>query len=231
VSASLCLLFGALVVTLPTDRLTLAWTHSVQKTPWEEDYRLEEGALRLAEARIQGSGAGMEVPPGAVLRDGIYHYRPALDRLPELRLALSHYTWFLPSAPAALRAGVSRVTRARGDARAEEGPMCPDSSGYGERLRQMIDSGRTGDKIPVCDPAAAPFESDAEASGHPTGERLLAREAAARHAEAHRVAGAPPGHAHPNSGLKQPQSGLPWLLVWTMIIIGAFAIVVGALQF
>jgi hypothetical protein len=107
--------------------------------------------------------------------------------------------------------------------------MSPDSGG-GERLRRMIDAGRTGDKIPVADPAAAPFESDAEASGNPTGGALLAREAAAQHEAAHR-AGAPKGHGHPHSGLKQPASGLPWLMVWTMIVIGAFGIVVGALQF
>jgi hypothetical protein len=34
-----------------------------------------------------------------------------------------------------------------------------------ERLRQNIDSGRTGDKVPVADPAAAPLGTDDEAGG------------------------------------------------------------------
>jgi coenzyme F420-dependent glucose-6-phosphate dehydrogenase len=36
-----------------------------------------------------------------------------------------------------------------------------------ERLRHEIDSGRTGDKIPHPDPAAAPLGADDEAGGHP----------------------------------------------------------------
>jgi hypothetical protein len=35
-----------------------------------------------------------------------------------------------------------------------------------ERLRHDIDSGRTGDKIPHPDPAAAPLGADDEAGGH-----------------------------------------------------------------
>jgi hypothetical protein len=34
-----------------------------------------------------------------------------------------------------------------------------------ERLRRNIDSGRTGDKVPVTDPAAAPLGTDDEAGG------------------------------------------------------------------
>jgi len=91
VSAAICLVFGA-VLALPTDHLTLQWTHSVQKTLWQEDYRIESGRLALTEARIAGSGAGMEPPPGAVLRDGIWHYRPDLAPLAELEIAESHFT-------------------------------------------------------------------------------------------------------------------------------------------
>lgn len=36
----------------------------------------------------------------------------------------------------------------------------------GERVRGAIDAGRTGDKIPYADPAAAPLGTDAEAAGH-----------------------------------------------------------------
>jgi len=91
VSAAICLVFGA-VLALPTDHLTLQWTHSVQKTLWQEDYRVEDGRLVLSEARIASSGAGMEPPPGAVLRGGVWHYRPALAPLPELEIVESHFT-------------------------------------------------------------------------------------------------------------------------------------------
>ena len=90
-SAAICLVFGA-VLALPTDHLTLEWTHSVQKTLWQEDYRVEKSGLVLSEARIAGSGAGMEPPPGAVLRDGVWHYRPDLAPLPALEIVESHFT-------------------------------------------------------------------------------------------------------------------------------------------
>jgi hypothetical protein len=91
VSAAICLVFGA-VLALPTDHVTLQWIHSVQKTLWEEDYRVESGNLVLTEARIAGSGAGMEPPAGAVLQDGLWHYRPNLAPLPELAIAESPFT-------------------------------------------------------------------------------------------------------------------------------------------
>lgn len=38
-----------------------------------------------------------------------------------------------------------------------------------ERLRGDIDAGRTGDKVPFSDPAAAPLGTDDEAAGHSAG--------------------------------------------------------------
>jgi hypothetical protein len=68
---AVCLLVaGALRAMLPTTEFTLAWTHSVQKTRWEERYRVAGSDLQLVEARIQSSGAGMDPPPQARLRDG-----------------------------------------------------------------------------------------------------------------------------------------------------------------
>ncbi len=82
----LCLIVaGAIQATLPATEFTLAWTHSVQKTRWEEHYRVAGHDLLLIEARIQGSGAGMEPPTDAKLRDGWWTWQPQL-RLPELRL-------------------------------------------------------------------------------------------------------------------------------------------------
>ncbi|MFL1876979.1 hypothetical protein ACIKT0_17815, partial [Hansschlegelia beijingensis] len=65
-----------------------------------------------------------------------------------------------------------------GDSRAAPGRMTEtmtagSTSAAGvERLRDAIDSGRTGDKAPFTDPAAAPLGADDEAAGTPpTAER------------------------------------------------------------
>ena len=88
---TLCLAAGALSATLAVHAFTLAWTHSIEKTRWEEDWRIESGGLALGEARIRGSGAGMEPPADAVLRDGVWRYRPVLPPQTRLRLAHSPY--------------------------------------------------------------------------------------------------------------------------------------------
>lgn len=82
---------------VPVREFTLAWTHSIEKTRWEEDYVVvdEPSArprLRATAARVRGSGAGMEPPPGAVLRGGWYEYTPSTPDLPELLLTRSAYT-------------------------------------------------------------------------------------------------------------------------------------------
>jgi hypothetical protein len=91
-AAALCLVAGALTATVPAASFTLAWTHSVEKLLWEEDYLVAGAWLHATGARIRGSGAGMEPPEGAVLRRGAWHYRPADRWLRELRLARSAFT-------------------------------------------------------------------------------------------------------------------------------------------
>ncbi|MGB3706006.1 MAG: DUF1850 domain-containing protein [Castellaniella sp.] len=82
---------------VPVRAFTLAWTHSIEKIRWEEDYTVQadpDGRPRLVpgQARIRGSGAGMEPPPDAVLRrDGWYVYQPHTRPLDELRLTRSPY--------------------------------------------------------------------------------------------------------------------------------------------
>ena len=71
---------------LPVPSFTLAWNHTIEKIRWEEDYRVTPGGLLLGEARVRGSGAGMEIPDGAVLREGAWHYRRQLPPLQPLRL-------------------------------------------------------------------------------------------------------------------------------------------------
>jgi hypothetical protein len=85
----LCIASGAGLAKLAVAAFTLAWTHSVEKVVWEEDVSIENGRLHVLEARIKGSGAGMEVPEGAVLEGGVWHYRPNLPPLPEIELAHS----------------------------------------------------------------------------------------------------------------------------------------------
>ena len=88
----ICLIVAGVVrATLPDVEFTLAWDHSVEKTRWEERYRADGARLVLVEARVQGSGAGMEPPVGAALRDGWWTWHPQTP-LAELRLARSTYT-------------------------------------------------------------------------------------------------------------------------------------------
>jgi len=89
--APICLLVAGVVrATLPEPEFTLAWDHSVQKTRWEELYRVEGESFMLIEARVEGSGAGMEPPPAAVLRDGRWTWQPRTS-VPELRLTRSDF--------------------------------------------------------------------------------------------------------------------------------------------
>nr|WP_295462679.1 DUF1850 domain-containing protein [Mesorhizobium sp.] len=88
----ICLIAGSKVTAIALASFTLAWTHSVEKVRWEEDWELSGAGLRIVEARVKGSGAGMEVPDGAVLRDGVWHYVPSLPPQRELLLARSGAT-------------------------------------------------------------------------------------------------------------------------------------------
>ncbi len=90
--AGICLAAGALHAFIATTQFSLAWNHSIEKIRWEEDYAVVGGALHLTEARIRGSGAGMEPPAGARFEGGVWRYRPALPALPQLRLTRSDFT-------------------------------------------------------------------------------------------------------------------------------------------
>lgn len=87
----LCLSAAGLITALALDQFTLTWTHSIERIRWEEDWRVEGDNLRLLEARIRGSGAGMEIPPGASFERGLWRYAPTLPPQPELQLAHSPY--------------------------------------------------------------------------------------------------------------------------------------------
>ena len=74
----ICLAAGALLIPLSASEVTLSWRHSVQKSLWEELWRQGSDGLVLTEARIQGSGAGMDPPDGAKLVDGFWGWKPNL---------------------------------------------------------------------------------------------------------------------------------------------------------
>jgi hypothetical protein len=95
---SLCIVTAGKTLTLAVAAFTLSWTHSVEKTGWQEDWKLTPSGLQVVQARIRGSGAGMEPPEGSVLRDGWWTYAPRIAPQPRLVLAASGATgagWML----------------------------------------------------------------------------------------------------------------------------------------
>lgn len=85
---ALCVIVGEVVTRLALATFTLTWTHSVERTAWQEEWRVDRDQLVLTAARVKGSGAGMEPGPDAVAEDGWWRWRP--DRsLPSLLLARS----------------------------------------------------------------------------------------------------------------------------------------------
>jgi len=86
---SLCLASAGIVKTLSIAAFTLAWTHSIEKVDWQEDWRITPQGLELTQARVKGSGAGMEPPPEARLVDGWFQWRPIRPAMPQLVLGNS----------------------------------------------------------------------------------------------------------------------------------------------
>ena len=86
---SLCLASAGAVKMLSIAAFTLAWTHSIEKIDWQEDWRVTPAGLELVQARVKGSGAGMEPPPEARLVDGWFTWRPARAAMPEVALGNS----------------------------------------------------------------------------------------------------------------------------------------------
>jgi hypothetical protein len=85
--SGLCLEAGATVLRLALASFTLAWTHTVEKLLWEEDWRVEPAGLVLVESRVRGSGAGLEPGPDARLEAGAWRSRLVRPPVPELVLA------------------------------------------------------------------------------------------------------------------------------------------------
>jgi hypothetical protein len=90
--AGICLLAAGATIRLGVAALTLAWTHSVEKVRWEEDYRATPAGLVVVEDRLQGTGAGMEPPPDATFDGTWWRYSPKLAALPQVVLRRSGMT-------------------------------------------------------------------------------------------------------------------------------------------
>lgn len=83
---NLCLHASGKTVALAVEAFTLLWTHSVEKIEWREMWRVTEEGLVIERASVEGSGAGMEIPAGAVLKNGAWVYSPDLPPL-----AIAHF--------------------------------------------------------------------------------------------------------------------------------------------
>ena len=88
----LCIATAGIVTALATPSFTLSWTHSVERTQWQESWVVEDGNLRLVKASVQGSGAGIAVPDNAIWAEGRWTYEPALAPLQSIDLAASGMT-------------------------------------------------------------------------------------------------------------------------------------------
>lgn len=89
---SVCIASAGSVLTLLAGSFSLSWTHSVEKTLWIEQWRVEGGRLALTAASVQGSGAGIDLPPDAVWDGDRWTYTPGLAPLAQLHLAASGAT-------------------------------------------------------------------------------------------------------------------------------------------
>lgn len=89
---SLCIAAGGKLIALAATAFSLNWTHSVEKTVWSENWIVQGNALKVVEASVEGSGAGIELPDNAVLQDGRWVYAPQLAPIENLILAASGAT-------------------------------------------------------------------------------------------------------------------------------------------
>lgn len=87
-----CLLVGGKELAIAGAAFMLSWTHSVEKTEWRESWLIGPQGLTLQEARVRGSGAGMDPGEGARLEDGWWVWSPKNPPVDEILLAASGAT-------------------------------------------------------------------------------------------------------------------------------------------
>ena len=86
---SLCFATAGAVKALALTAFTLVWTHSIAKVDWQEDWRVTPAGLELVQARVKGTGPGMEPPSEARLVDGWFQWQPKRTAMQEVVLGNS----------------------------------------------------------------------------------------------------------------------------------------------
>lgn len=78
--------------TIMAAAFSLSWTHSVERTRWEESWHVKSDGMQIFEARVKGSGAGIDPPDGSVLKNDWWTFHPKLPSQKRLVLASSGAT-------------------------------------------------------------------------------------------------------------------------------------------
>ena len=87
---SLCVASSLKIASYAVSLFTLTWSHSVEKVQWQEDWKIVNNKFEIVEARIKGSGAGMEPPEDSKLVNGWWVYKPKNIKQNEIILATSN---------------------------------------------------------------------------------------------------------------------------------------------
>jgi hypothetical protein len=89
---AICIAATGVVKVIAASTFVLSWIHSVEKTGWIENWSVGGGKLQLTQARVKGSGAGMDPGENAILKDGWWVWTPKTPAVPEIVLASSGAT-------------------------------------------------------------------------------------------------------------------------------------------
>lgn len=89
---TLCIAAGGTAIAIAASSFTLSWVHSVERTRWDESWRIAGDRLEVVEAHVQGAGAGIDLPDDAERAAGGWRFRPRLAPIPRLVLAASGAT-------------------------------------------------------------------------------------------------------------------------------------------
>lgn len=100
VSALLCIgFFGATapdnqlsMIDLPDATFTLKWMHSIEKSGWEETWRVTKDGFMPVLAKIRTGGSGMEPPTSSIFREGWYEYIPTVGPVSDIIIPDSDFT-------------------------------------------------------------------------------------------------------------------------------------------
>jgi hypothetical protein len=88
----LCVAAAGQVKALALSLFAISWIHSVEKTEWQETWQITDSGLKITEARVMGSGAGMDPGEGARIEGKWWVWHPDLPPQRELLLSNSGTT-------------------------------------------------------------------------------------------------------------------------------------------